>query len=235
VAWGAWLNRLDGLATVHQMTRMLLARHGQSEWNAQGRWQGQADPPLSDLGRQQAQSAASRIGSIDVVVASDLERASHTAAIISEILGVGPVVIEPGLRERHAGEWSGLTRADIERDWPGYLEARDRPPGFEPDDVLLARTLEALERIHREYAGADVLVVTHGGVVYTLEKDAGHPFERLPNLGSRWLVHRGDRVELGDRLLLVDEDTDQPPGPAADAEERHRARRAAPSAHDERV
>jgi probable phosphoglycerate mutase len=215
---------------------MLLTRHGQSEWNAVGRWQGQADPPLSDLGRQQARQAAERIGSVDVVIASDLERASHTAAIISEALGVGPVIIEPGLLERHAGEWSGLTRAEIERDWPGYLDALERPAGFEPDDVLLARTLEALDRIHLTYAGAEILVVTHGGVVYTLEKDAGQPFERLPNLGSRWLVHRGDRVELGDRILLIDEqDPAQPPGPAAEAEQRHTPRRAGRRADDERV
>lgn len=212
---------LDGFATVQRVTRMLLTRHGQSEWNALGRWQGQADPPLSDLGREQARQATARIGSVDVVVASDLERAAHTAAIISEVLGVGPVIIEPGLRERHAGEWSGLTRVEIERDYPGYLDAHERPPGFEPDDVLLERTLDALDRIHEQYTGADVLVVTHGGVVYTLEKDAGHPFFRLPNLGSRWLEHHGDRIELGERIELVDlHDPDQPPGPAAAADER---------------
>jgi broad specificity phosphatase PhoE len=204
-------------ATVQPMTTMLLTRHGQSEWNAVGRWQGQADPPLSDLGRAQARSAADRIGSVDVVVASDLDRAVHTAAIISEVLGVGPVIIEPGLRERDAGEWSGLTRAEIERDWPGYLHDHRRPPGFEADEHLLERTLAGLDRIHRAYAGAEVLVVTHGGVVYALEARSGHAFERLPNLGSRWLVHHGDRVELGERLLLVDEAPHTPTGPAAEA------------------
>ena len=62
---------------------------------------------------------------VDAIVASDLHRASETAMIIAKALGVGPVVLEPGLRERDAGEWSGLTRAEIERDWPGYL---DPPP-----------------------------------------------------------------------------------------------------------
>jgi len=218
------------------MTRMLLARHGQSEWNAVGRWQGQADPPLTELGRQQAYQASARIGSVDLVIASDLERAAHTAAIISEAIGVGPVVIEPGLRERHAGEWSGLTRAEIERDWPGYLDALERPPGFEPDEVLLARVRDALDRIHQAYAGAEILVVTHGGVVYTLEKDGGLPFERLPNLGSRWLAHRGDRLELGERIRLIDEeDPAQPPGPAAKAEERHGAHRQVSRADDGRI
>ena len=215
---------------------MLLTRHGQSEWNAVGRWQGQADPPLSDLGRQQARLAAARLGSVDVVIASDLERASHTAAIISEALGVGPVVIEPGLRERHAGEWSGLTRTEIERDWPGYLDARERPPGLRARRRAAGPHHRGPRPHPREYAGADILVVTHGGVVYTLEKDAGHPFQRLPNLGSRWLVHHGDRVELGDRLMLVDEqDPTQPPGPAAEAEERELARQRFRQADDERV
>ena len=147
------------------MTRVLLVRHGQSEWNAAGRWQGQADPPLTDLGRHQALHAARNLGVVDAVVASDLQRASETALIIAEALGVGPVVLEPGLRERDAGEWSGLTRAEIERDWPGYLDSpsasrhtafagesvgtpsaeRRRPPRWEPDDQLLDRVLAAGE------------------------------------------------------------------------------------------
>src|SRR3954451_18850203 len=95
-------------------SRMLLVRHGQSEWNATGRWQGQADPPLSDQGRQQAIDAAARIGSVDVVVSSGLMRALETARIIADQVGVGPVVVEPDLRERHVGEWSGLTHVEIE-------------------------------------------------------------------------------------------------------------------------
>jgi len=191
------------------MTRLLLVRHGESEWNAVGRWQGQADPPLSPRGRRQARQAADAIGAVDVIVASDLERAAHTAAIISEAIGVGPVIIEPLLRERSAGAWSGLTRAEIDEAWPGYLTDHRRPPGFEPDDVLLARARAGLDRVHAEYAGADVLVLTHGGVVYAIEADAGLPFERLPNLGSRAAVHRGDRLELGPRARLVDEDDDR--------------------------
>lgn len=222
------------MATVLAVTRLLLVRHGQSEWNAVGRWQGQADPPLSALGRRQARQAADVIGAVDVIVASDLERASHTAAIISETIGVGPVVIEPLLRERSAGEWSGLTRAEIDDAWPGYLADHRRPPGFEPDDVLLARTRAGLDRVHAEYAGADVLVVTHGGVVYALEADAGLPFARLPNLGSRTVVHRGDRLDLGERTTLIDEDTD-PTGalsPAASAMRAAGEARAARAARD---
>ena len=213
------------------MTRMLLVRHGQSEWNALGRWQGQADTALSPLGRRQARLAAEAIGAVDVIVASNLERASHTAAIISETIGVGPVIIEPRLAERDAGEWSGLTRTEIDEAWPGYLSAHRRPPGFEPDESLVTRTRAGLDAIHQAYGGAEVLVVTHGGVVYALESQAGLGFERLPNLGSRRVVHHGDRLELGERLLLVEPDGDPTPGPAATASAAVAAARAS-EAHD---
>ena len=188
------------------MTSILVARHGQSEWNAAGRWQGQADPPLSDLGRTQARLAAERVGAVDVIVASDLQRAMETAAIIADALGVGPVVIDVGLRERDAGEWSGLTRAEIERDWPGYLADRRKPPGFEPDDAFRSRTRAALDRLHEAYGGAELLVVSHGGVIYGLEESHGLPFERIANLGARHVRHHGDRLDLGERIQLVDED-----------------------------
>jgi broad specificity phosphatase PhoE len=187
------------------MTRLLLLRHGQSEWNALGRWQGQADPPLTDLGRAQARAAADRLGTVDLILASDLDRAMTTAAIIGDRLGVGPVVIEPRLRERSAGEWSGLTRAEIDEQWPGYLADHRRPPGFEPDDQLGERVRAALADVHRDYGDAEILAVTHGGVVYVLETDAGLPRERLPNLSGRWLTADDRGLTLGERVELVDE------------------------------
>lgn len=207
---------------------MLLVRHGQSEWNALGRWQGQADVPLSELGRRQARVAAGVIGTVDIIIASDLERAAHTAAIISETIGVGPVMIEPLLRERDAGEWSGLTRKEIDAGWPGYVDEHKRPPGFEAEDVFLERTHAGLVRVHQEYEGAEVLIVTHGGVIYSFEREAGLPFQRLPNLGARQITHRGDGIDLGERLdLVADEDAEDPQpggrpghaglGPAAEA------------------
>jgi len=187
-------------------TPILLVRHGQSEWNAQGRWQGQADPPLSELGREQAFRAAAKIGSVDVIVSSDLDRALHTARIISEQIGVGPVIIEPLFRERDAGEWSGLTREEIVAGWPGYLEEHKRPPSVETDESLQARTAEALANVELEYRGADVLVLTHGGLIYEIERRAGRPFERLANLCGRRITLHGDRTEVHDRILLVDGD-----------------------------
>jgi broad specificity phosphatase PhoE len=188
------------------MTQLLLVRHGQSEWNALGRWQGRADPPLTELGRQQAFHAATRIGSVDLICASPLDRALHTARIISEQLGVGPVVVVPDLAERDAGEWQGLTRAEIEQQWPGYLATGRRPPGYEDQDELVARAHGALDLVAAEYDGAEVLVLTHGGVINAVEQAAGLPWERMPNLGGRWVTHHGDRLAVGDRLVLVDDD-----------------------------
>lgn len=194
-------------------------RHGQSEWNALGRWQGQADPPLSDLGRSQARAAARTLGAVDAIFASDLQRAAETAAIISGELGVGPVVVDADLRERDAGEWSGLTRAEIDERYPGYLpsdrhrtfapndgEGALRPPGWESDASLLARARAALETIHGAVPDGDVLAVTHGGLIYVVEGALAQPFTRLANGEGRWVVVGGEELVLGDRVLLVNDD-----------------------------
>ena len=198
--------------TFGSMLRLLLVRHGQSEWNAEGRWQGQADPPLSDLGRLQARAAGASIGAVDAVVASPLERAFLTASAISESVGVGPVLVDADLMERHAGDWQGLTLAQIDQQYPGYLDDkgddRRRPPGWEHDDVLLERVLRAIDRIATDLAGADdVVAVTHGGVIYAIERHLGADFQRIPNLGARWVAVGDDgRLTLGERLLLIDPD-----------------------------
>src|SRR5690606_13402263 len=112
---------LGGRYGARAMTRLLLIRHGESIWNADGRWQAQADPALTDRGREQARAAAASIGHVDAVVTSDLERAAETGAIIARLLGVDHVAQEPRLRERDAGSLSGLTRVDIFDRFPGLL------------------------------------------------------------------------------------------------------------------
>lgn len=205
------------------MTRLLLVRHGQSTWNAEGKWQGQADPPLTPLGRRQAAEASAAIGAVDAVFSSTLERARVTAEIISEAIGVGPVVSLPGLIERHAGEWQGLTRVEIEATYPGYLDAGHRPAGWEANESLQERAIDALERIAasvaEERSGVDldgvrdgfgqadvphVVVITHGGLVYQVEAFLGAPFEKIGNLGGRWIERTVDGGwRLGDRVDLL--------------------------------
>ena len=199
------------------MTRILLVRHGESTWNADGRWQGQADPPLTDRGRLQAAQAAAAIGTVDAIVFSDLERAAETGAILARTLGVDHHAVEPNLRERDAGLLSGLTREEIYEQFPGLL--RDDPTGFRPgpdgepawpegweaDDDLWARIEVALMAISRLVGDGDVVAVTHGGVIYTVERRLGAPDRgRLANLDSCWVEVDADRFKLGPRLSLVD-------------------------------
>src|SRR5689334_21541278 len=98
------------------------------------------------------------------MVASDLERAVQTALIISEAIGVGPVMTESGIRERDVGEWTGLTRAEIEERWPRDLEAWRQgnltsPPGGERNEDILERYRAALVRIASTFDGGEVLAV----------------------------------------------------------------------------
>ena len=198
------------------MTRFLLIRHGQSEWNAVGKWQGQADPPLTDLGRTQAATAAQRVGMVDAIVASDLERAAMTAHIIAEFVGVGPVMTTVGLRERDAGVWEGLTRTEIEAEYPGWLADRKWPDSFESSASAADRALMVLAAIADQFPDGEVLVVTHGGVIVGIEERLagnsegrldGEPKRLYGNLGGLWL----DRFpmgnfRLGDSVELLDAD-----------------------------
>ena len=199
------------------MTRILLVRHGESTWNADGRWQGQADPPLSDRGRRQAAAAATAVGAVDAIVTSDLERAAETGAIIARHLGIEPVAVHPGLRERDAGALSGLTREQIHERFPGLLpddptgfqpgpDGRPAwPDGWEPDEPLWDRLEIALLALGRLVPDGDVLAITHGGVVYALERRLGSPGRgRMANLDGCRVEVRDDRLMLGERLSLVD-------------------------------
>lgn len=185
-------------------TRVLLVRHGQSTWNAEGRWQGHADPPLSPLGLAQARAAVAAVGTVDGLVSSDLVRARQTAQILAEGLGIGPVVTEPRLRERDAGEWTGLRREEIEARFPGYLASGRRPPGFELDDQIIGRVRAALADLHERWSGGTVLAVAHGGVIRTLTRVTGGHEGVVPNLGGRWFDVHDSWIALGHEVLLVD-------------------------------
>lgn len=168
------------------MSTILIVRHGQSTWNAAGRWQGQADPPLSELGVEQAERAAAVIDRVDAVWSSDLERANHTARILAAPHGLA-VVADARVRERAAGPWTGLTRDEIDAQYPGHLVDGRRPPGYEDDDSLATRAFAALTEFAESLAGGTGVVVSHGGVILTVER--WHGIERTPihNLEARWL------------------------------------------------
>jgi broad specificity phosphatase PhoE len=185
-------------------TDLLVIRHGQSEWNAIGRWQGHADPVLSELGRRQAYVAAGSIGAVDGIVSSDLSRAAETAAIIAQQLGIGPVMVDERLRERDVGEWSGLTRAEIDKGWPGWLEEGRRPDGFEDVEPVLERVLAAFETIRATTTGGSFLVVTHGGVIRGLAKSHGLADDPIANLAGLTVRVTAAGTTIGERVSLLD-------------------------------
>ena len=189
------------------MIEILMVRHGQSVWNAEGRWQGQADPPLSPLGHEQAAAAAEYVKTMepfDGVVSSTQDRAATTAAIIAEANGFPPPFKTADLTERHAGEWSGLTREDIDRDYPGYLKKGKYPPGYEYDDELLPRIRRGLLETMENVPGNRLLIVAHGGLIYCIEGALGRPFQHMSNLGARYFEFDPDGTfRLGHRIDLL--------------------------------
>lgn len=193
------------------MTSLFIVRHGESTWNAIRRWQGSADPPLSDLGERQARDAArelGRLGRLDGIVTSSLRRARRTGELIaqeSELPLDAPVA---DLSERSAGSWEGLTRAEINERFPGFLDSGVRPDGYESDASVVARALAAIEVVATAQPGRRLLVVSHGGVIHALERhvhaESGE-WKRLDNLEGRWIEFiDGVLRPHGPRIHLLD-------------------------------
>lgn len=178
---------------------VLCIRHGLSTWNLARRWQGRADPPLSDEGRRGAMGLGAELRSTlgtrgpVVVWSSPLRRSTETARIIADALGAPPVVVDERLGELDVGPWQGLTTDEIDASWPGMLASHERPPGFEDDASVLARVLPALADIAGTVPpGAVALVVGHAGVLRSVRRHCAAPDERLANLDGWWFAVEPD-------------------------------------------
>ncbi len=158
-------------------TSLLFVRHGETTWNVARRWQGQADTPLTENGESQARDVARELAALAErpwtrIVTSDLQRARRTAEAIASELDLS-VELEPRLRERDVGSWSGLTHDEVQaRDPEAYRAFREGDPtirmgGGESTLDLRARALEAIGDL-REDAHAQVIVVTHLGLIRSL-------------------------------------------------------------------
>jgi broad specificity phosphatase PhoE len=191
--------------------RLLLVRHAESEWNAQRRWQGWSDPPLSEHGRAQAVQAASRVpGTVRSVVSSDLQRARETAQIIASELGLGDVTVDAGWREIDVGAWSGLTMDEVKERHPGtHAQWRggklDAYPEGESRAAHRSRLLAAIGRLAAREPDADVMVVTHGGCLSDLERMLDvHPGNPSTNLTARWFRWDSNLSADGERFQLTE-------------------------------
>jgi broad specificity phosphatase PhoE len=152
------------------VTQILIVRHGETDWNRDRRFQGHADPPLNDAGREQARALADELARerIDFVYTSDLVRARETAEIVATRLGADVVALSE-LREIDVGEWEGLTWPQIEERFPeGALTWHQHGCGWksgETYDQLGDRVIAALRRIAADHPAQTVLVIGHGGTV----------------------------------------------------------------------
>ena len=199
------------------MARLLLLRHALSTWNAEGRWQGWADAPLSSAGEDQARAMGQMLATTGevfaAVVSSDLARSEQTARIVAELLGIEELAIEPGLRERDVGDWSGRTTDEIELIWPGALDAwragrLDRPPGGEHEPAFRARVVDAVEGLARRPDGP-VLVITHGGVIRAVERHLGNNARSTANLSGRWVEAAEDGTLVGGDVVALPLDQEE--------------------------
>ncbi|MEH1128110.1 histidine phosphatase family protein [Micromonospora sp. CPCC 206061] len=151
------------------MTRLIVWRHGNTDWNASNRVQGQTDTALNDLGREQAAAAAPLLAALhpDAIVASDLRRAADTAATLAALTGL-PVRTDPRLRERSYGKWQGLTMAEVAERYPDEhtrWRAGERDVGCDVEtlDDLGKRVGQALQEAADAAPGGTIVVATHGG------------------------------------------------------------------------
>jgi probable phosphoglycerate mutase len=150
------------------LTTILLARHGETDWNREGRFQGWADPPLNATGRAQAVDLSVQLMAEELaaVYSSPLRRAYETAEVVAASRGLEPVTVD-ALREVDVGSWSGLSRAEIEQRFPEqYARWLDYGRGWEDGETyeqMVDRVVEALQELAEGRDGERILAVTHGG------------------------------------------------------------------------
>jgi broad specificity phosphatase PhoE len=159
------------------MTTFYLIRHGETDWNVSGRWQGHTDVPLNEIGRMQARRLADRLRAegvyFDAIYSSDLERAWETAQIVAAVLEC-PARPLAALREIDVGAWGGLTHSEVAARMPELIErlesGEDVPRGGDGERFadLYRRVVGALEQLADTYPAGRLALVSHGGPVRAL-------------------------------------------------------------------
>jgi probable phosphoglycerate mutase len=179
-------------------TRLILLRHGETEWNVERRYQGQLDSALTTTGRTQARALAARLAGqcVAALYSSDLDRARETARVVADSTGLKQI-LDSGLRERHLGVFQGLLKAEIREKFPDeYLRFKSDPdyviPGGESTRQSSTRVIACLEEIAGCHAGQQIAVIGHGGTAssllrYALGIPLGAP-RRFERSNASWNV-----------------------------------------------
>lgn len=184
------------------MTEFVLIRHGETDWNLQGRLQGRTDVPLNDIGREQALQVVDDLRDTgwDVVLASPLQRAWQTAVIITTALGMDEslIITNPDLRERSYGAVEGLTVAERDARYPDHVW-----PGAESTPDLNERAGRAMTEFATLYADKRILIVAHGGwiraALRVVSNHDKHVTDRaIPNVSRSYVSHDGKQWHVGE-------------------------------------
>ena len=191
------------------MTHLFLVRHGQTDWNVEGRWQGHADVPLNARGREQAAHVARSLAEVGLraIYSSDLSRARETAQALAAITGLG-VQLDPRLREIHQGEWQGLLVTEIQERYGQEFHRRHddplnvAPPGGETVLQVKERVVAAIEDIVRQHPLERVAVVSHGFALAVVQVH----YQNLPVTDAWDMIPKNDEW----RELVIPNNTPTP-------------------------
>ncbi len=189
------------------MTTLIIVRHGETDWNVEGRWQGQIDVPLNANGHHQAQRMAESLvhAPITAIYSSDLRRASETAGYLARKFNL-PVQTDARLREIHQGVWQGLRISEIQSNYRSEFQSREKsplqvaPPGGETVLQVGERLISFLADLIPSHTNETVAIATHGFVMALLQILLNHePFENIwqaiPKSGA-WLEYQVSDVDL---------------------------------------
>jgi broad specificity phosphatase PhoE len=207
------------------VTKVYLIRHGETEWNIIGRWQGILDAPLNEIGQEQARKLAAYLGKekIEAIYTSDLSRAADTAQVLAHALKLSPIV-DKRLRELDIGVFQGLTKPEILQKYPQEFEAFTahpfdyRIPQGESRQQLQERMLEAWQDLISREGVHEIAIVTHGGAIkmllsalYPEQKDSfeAQDFPNVSITGLKRLEGSWQIVELAQIAHLGDKESGQ--------------------------
>lgn len=172
-------------------TTFHLIRHGQTNWNLEGRYQGQKDIPLNETGKMQAHQTGEKLMGkyFSAIYSSDLIRTKQTAQIIADTLGLLVIQTDSRLREIYQGEWEGQYFFEIKNTFPEKVASiranplHDRPPGGESIGEVAKRMIQVLDEIAIRYPCKDVLIISHGMSIATvISLTQGYGLEQAANL-----------------------------------------------------